>query len=144
MNTYELRTVSLAELFSLGGKVEALLWEQGGACLSSRAHLWAQMADGQWGGWSSACQLCAALGDMLGLHPRKGSQPARSPCITILIYILGVLGTAGGWYCALSGKIHLCSLVKTWPDVSARELVENKALLDSGIACLGVLLSLLW
>lgn len=60
--------------FHLGEKVAALLWEQGGACLSPRPHLWAQMADGQWGGWSSACccQLCAAPGDLPWTAPTAG------------------------------------------------------------------------
>lgn len=35
--------------FHLGEEVQPILWEQGGAFLSSHLHLWAQMADGQQG-----------------------------------------------------------------------------------------------
>lgn len=140
MNTYELKAVSLAELFSLGGKGWTHPLGRGWSLPFFPSP--PVGTDGRWAvGWMELCAAASFVrqgGTCLGRHPRKGESACLQSMPNDFHLHTGCFGH--GWWVVVvcfQWKSTFASLVKPWCDISARVLVKNKALLSSEIAWFG-------
>lgn len=97
------------------------------------------MGSGVEGGICAAASFVQHSGTCLGLHPRQWESACLQSMPNDLYLCFGWFCGHDGWVVLVSfqWKSTFATLVKTWPGVSARELVTNKALLCSEIAYFG-------